>query len=121
MTTTKILVVDDSQLERVLVEGILCKNPEYRVELAANGREALEKIAAGAPDLVVTDLMMPELDGLELVRTARRRYPDIPVILMSSKKAPDDIIKAYDAGIDGYVTKPFNKTDLQARISKTIG
>ncbi len=105
MTITKILVVDDSQLERVLVEGILCKNPEYRVELAANGREALEKIAAGAPDLVVTDLIMPELDGLELVRTARRRYPDIPVILMTAYGDESTAVEALEAGAASYVPK----------------
>ena len=69
-----ILVVDDSRVEQVLVEGLLCRNPAYRVRLANNGKEALAAIAARAPSLVVTDLVMPEMDGLELTRTVRQRF-----------------------------------------------
>ena len=73
----RILVVDDSQVERVLIEGLLRKNPEYRLQLAENGQEALEAIAARPPDLVVTDLVMPIMDGLELVRMVRKRHAEM--------------------------------------------
>ena len=69
---SKILVVDDSPMERLLVEALLTQNPNYRVELAEHGKQALEMIAVAPPNLVVTDLFMPEMDGLELVRRARR-------------------------------------------------
>ena len=90
-------------MERLLVEGLLRKNPDYRVELAENGKEALTKIAASPPDLVVTDLIMPEMDGLELVRTVRRRHPDIPVILMTAYGDETTVVDALEAGAASYV------------------
>lgn len=102
--TTRILVVDDSPVERVLVEGLLCKNPDYTVELAADGREALAAIAANPPDLVVTDLVMPEMDGLELVRTMRSRCPRIPAILMTAYGDESTAVEALEAGAASYVS-----------------
>ena len=100
-----ILVVDDSQVERVLVEGLLCANPEYQVRLAENGREALEMMASNPPDLVVTDLVMSEMDGLELVRTMRNRYPTIPAILMTALGDESTAVDALEAGAASYVPK----------------
>jgi len=87
-------------VERVLVKGLLCKNPEYQVQLATNG---LEAIAAYTPDLVVTDLVMPEMDGLELVRTMRRRYPRVPVILMTAFGDESTAVGALEAGAASYI------------------
>jgi len=82
--SAKILVVDDSSLERHLLTALLSKNPGYRLFEAENGKEALAKIETIAPDLVITDLRMPEMDGLALIRVTGRLYPKIPLILMSA-------------------------------------
>ena len=116
----KILVVDDSQVERLLVEGLLRKNPDYRVELAQHGYEALARVAAGAPDLVVTDLVMPEMDGLELVRTMRRRHPQIPVILMTAHGDESTAVEALDAGAASYVAKAQKAERLMATVGRVV-
>ncbi len=115
---TSILVVDDSQLERVLVEGLLRKNPDYQVRLAANGWEALEAMAANAPDLVVTDLVMPEMDGLELVRSVRSRFPRIPVILMTAYGDESTAVEALEAGAASYVPKAQKAERLMSAVER---
>ena len=119
--TTTILVVDDSPVERVLVESLLAQNPNYRVELATNGKEALEKIIADPPDLVVTDLLMPEMDGLELVRQVRRQYPDLPVILMTAYGDETTAIDSLDAGAASYVPKARQAERLLETVDRVVG
>lgn len=116
--STNILVVDDSHVERLLVEGMLRKNPEYHVESAENGKEALEKMTANPPDLVVTDLVMPEMDGLELVRAIRQRFPDIPVILMTAYGDELTAVGALEAGAASYVAKAQKAERLMATIQR---
>lgn len=118
--STNILVVDDALVERLLVEALLRKNPDYRVELAENGKEALTKIAASPPDLVVTDLIMPEMDGLELVRTVRRRHPDIPVILMTAYGDESTAVEALEAGAANYVAKAQKAERLMATVDRVV-
>ncbi len=119
---TNILIVDDSQVERVLVEGMLRRNSAYRVQLAANGREALDAIDATSrkPDLVVTDLVMPELDGLELVRRMRDRHPGIPVILMTAYGDESTAVQALEAGAASYVPKAEKAERLMAAIERVV-
>lgn len=117
---TSILVVDDSHVERVLVEGLLCKNPEYRVQLAANGREALEAVRTSTPDLVVTDLVMPEMNGLELVRTMRRRHPAIPVILMTAFGDESIAVQALEAGAASYVPKAEKAERMMSAVERVM-
>ncbi|MHB0957133.1 MAG: response regulator [Pirellulaceae bacterium] len=102
---TRVLVVDDNRVERILAQGLLRKNPEFVVQCAINGRQALEKIETHPPHLVVTDLMMPEMNGLELVRLLRQQHPAIPVILMTAYGDEDTAVKALDAGAASYVPK----------------
>ena len=102
---TGILVVDDSKVQRSLVESLLQRNPDFRIQHAANGCEALTLIAVNPPDLVVTDLVMPEMDGLELVRTMRRQHPEIPVILMTAYGDEATAIQALESGAASYVPK----------------
>ena len=103
--TTNILVVDDSQIECLLVEAILRKNPDYHVTLAANGSEALRIISAGDFHVVITDLIMPTMNGLELVRTVRDKYPQIPVILLTAYGDELTATEALEAGAASYVPK----------------
>ncbi len=113
-----ILVVDDSLVERVLVEGLLRKDPTYQVQLAANGRVALEVLEKESPDLVVTDLVMPEMDGLELVRTMRNRYPTIPVILMTAYGDESTAVEALESGAASYVPKAQKAERLIAAVER---
>jgi len=100
-----ILVVDDLASDRRLVGGLLMTDENLKVEFAVNGRDALERIAASRPDVVVTDLMMPEMDGLELVGQIRSKYRSLPVILMTSQGSEEIAAKALQQGAASYVPK----------------
>jgi CheY-like chemotaxis protein len=100
-----VLVVDDSAVDRRLVGGMLGKVPGMAVHFAADGREAIAFIEAERPDLVITDLVMPEVDGLELVSTVVDRYPQIPIILMTGKGSEEIAVAALKAGAASYVPK----------------
>jgi CheY-like chemotaxis protein len=102
---TTILVVDDSAVDRNLVVGLLGKDPSFKVDCAINGRDALAKMEMEIPDLVVTDLIMPEMDGLSLVSAVRQRFRLVPVILMTSKGSEELAVQALDAGAASYVPK----------------
>ena len=102
---TTVLVVDDSAVDRRLAGGILEKASGLKIEYAANGAEALEKIELSRPDMVLSDLQMPELDGLELVGRVRSRYPLIPVVLMTAHGSEDIAVQALARGAASYVPK----------------
>jgi CheY-like chemotaxis protein len=102
---SSILIVDDSQLDRCLISGLLRNNSNYSLQLAENGRQAMKLVDARNPDLVVTDLVMPEMDGLELVKTLRQRYPDIPVVLMTAHGSEQIVLEALECGAASYVPK----------------
>ncbi len=118
--TTNILVVDDSHVERLLVEVLLRKNPDFRVEQAGNGKEALDRLAVRPSDVVVTDLVMPEMDGLELVRAARRGHPEIPVILMTAYGDETIAVEALEAGAASYVPKFQRAERLLATVKRVV-
>jgi CheY-like chemotaxis protein len=101
----KILVVDDSPMDRTLVEGILKRDPRMKVRTARDGSDALGCIAAEQPDVVVTDLQMPELDGLQLVTAMRVHYSRIPVILITAYGSEELAIQALEHGAASYVPK----------------
>jgi len=103
-----------------LVEGLLRRNPQYHVRLAANGREALDAIANCSPHLVITDLVMPEMDGLELVRKIRDRHPRIPVILMTAYGDESTAVQALEAGAASYVPKAEKAERLMSAIERVI-
>jgi two-component system KDP operon response regulator KdpE len=110
----RILVVDDEpQLARVLRTGL--KTRGYDVRVAADGVSALEAFGDWNPDLVVTDLAMPNLDGLELCRRLRELSP-LPIIVLSVRGEEKTKVEALDAGADDYVTKPFGMDELLARV-----
>lgn len=100
-----VLVVDDSAVDRRLVGGMLAKLPGLVVQFAADGREALAFIEAEQPDLVITDLVMPELDGLALVSAVVDRFPQIPIILMTGMGSEEIAVAALKAGAASYVPK----------------
>ena len=107
-----ILVVDDSAVDRCFVKGLLVKNPEWQVACAEDGAAALELIRAEPPDLVLTDLQMPRLNGLELVAAIRDEFPYVPVILMTSQGSEEIALQALSSGAASYSPKAQLAQDL---------
>ena len=102
---TKILLVDDSPIDRVLVEGLLKSHSEFTTFIAKNGAEALAALSELQPDVVLTDMQMPEMDGLQLVTNLRVQYPHIPVILMTAHGSEHVAMQALEQGASSYVPK----------------
>jgi two-component system, OmpR family, alkaline phosphatase synthesis response regulator PhoP len=114
-----ILVVDDEPNIVELVRLYL-RSEGYQVESARDGREALEKVAAIHPSLVVLDLMMPELDGWEVARRLRENDPRTPIIMLTAKGDDADKIVGLDMGADDYLAKPFNPRELVSRVKAVL-
>ena len=110
----KILVVDD---ERLLVKGIKfnLENEGYQVECAYDGAAAVELAREGKFDLIILDLMMPEIDGLEACMRIRE-FSNVPIIMLTARSEDTDKIIGFECGADDYITKPFNILELKARI-----
>ena len=115
-TDHTLLVVDDNEELLLLISNLLA--PYFRIETASDGEEALRILSRQPVDLVVSDIMMPGMDGLELCRRIKQtfEYCHIPVILLTAKNADESRIEGYNSGADGYVTKPFNLQLLYAQI-----
>ncbi|MDX1934153.1 MAG: response regulator, partial [Capsulimonadales bacterium] len=94
----------------------------YQVETANNGRQALEKIRANRPDLLVSDVMMPEMDGFELLKNVRMdpSFADLPVIMLTAKAQDKDVMEGYTKGADMYLTKPFNPQELLGFVKRLL-
>jgi two-component system KDP operon response regulator KdpE len=108
------LVVDDEpQILRALRINLRAR--DYDIQTAADGTSALKAAAAYHPDLVVLDLGLPDIDGVEVIR-GLRGWSDVPIIVLSGRAGSDDKVKALDAGADDYVTKPFGVDELLARM-----
>ncbi len=110
----KILVVDD---EKLLVKGIKfnLENEGYQVECAYDGAAAVELARTGNFDLIILDLMMPEIDGLEACMRIRE-FSNVPIIMLTARSEDTDKIIGFECGADDYITKPFNILELKARI-----
>ncbi|WP_276858796.1 response regulator transcription factor [Intestinimonas timonensis] len=110
----KILVVDD---EKVLVKGIKfnLENEGYQVEVGYDGEQAVELARNGGFDLIILDLMMPKIDGLQACMRIRE-FSNVPVIMLTARSEDTDKIIGFECGADDYVTKPFNILELKARI-----
>jgi CheY-like chemotaxis protein/anti-sigma regulatory factor (Ser/Thr protein kinase) len=100
-----VLVVDDSEIDRRLVGGLLSKDIDWLIEFADNGVEALEKMSLALPDVVITDMMMPQMDGMELVTNIRVDYPHIPIILITGHGNETLAVEALHRGATSYVPK----------------
>ena len=116
----KILLVEDNRELRVFIYNSLIDT--YAVIEADDGVEALEKIRSEMPDIIVTDLMMPRMDGIELIDKVRHDFTmsHIPIVMLTAKHSPDDRLKAMEFGADGYITKPFSIELLLARIDNLL-
>lgn len=112
----KVLVVEDNAVDRLLVGKLLAKGINVTVAYADNGRAALDVIAKDMPDLVLTDMQMPEMDGLELVRQVRRQFPLVPVILITAHGSEEIAVQALRSGAASYVPKQ----NLAGQLVKTV-
>ena len=110
----KILIVDD---ERVLVKGIKfnLENEGYQVEVGYDGEQAVELARNGGFDLIILDLMMPKIDGLQACMRIRE-FSNVPVIMLTARSEDTDKIIGFECGADDYITKPFNILELKARV-----
>ena len=113
-----LLIEDDTEAARVLVKGL--RESGYTVDHAADGREGLVRALAGRFDLIVTDRMLPHIDGLAIIQQLRRARLATPVLVLSALGSVDDRIRGLKAGGDDYLTKPFAFAELLARIEALL-
>jgi excisionase family DNA binding protein len=116
----RVLVVDDEASIRDLIAKTLAL-AEYDVDLAPDGRTALERLRIIPYDLLITDLKMPGVDGLAVIREARRLKADIPVIIITGYSTEASAIEAVNLGVSGYLTKPFRVPRVLAAAAKALG
>ena len=117
----KILVVDDEPNIVQTLQDRLEMN-EYRVFTAHNGREGLDKFEREKPDVILLDVIMPVMDGLEMLETLRKRPDgqDISIIMLTARSQTQDIARANACGIDDYIVKPFDLSELLAKIESVV-
>ncbi|TET08361.1 response regulator [Candidatus Aerophobetes bacterium] len=116
-----VLAEDEPQIAR-LVEFKL-KKEGYQVVSKGNGEDALAAIKAEKPDLILLDVMMPVMDGYEVLRRVKEdeNLKNIPVVMLTAKAQERDVVKGIDLGADDYITKPFHPAELLARVKKILG
>jgi two-component system KDP operon response regulator KdpE len=114
---TIVVCDDESQIRKILT--ISLESADYKVVEAENGNDAIAQIATSHPQLVILDLGLPDRDGLSVLKEIRT-WTSVPVIILSVKNSEEDIVKALDLGADDYLTKPFNTSELLARIRANI-
>ncbi|MBR4446478.1 MAG: response regulator transcription factor [Solobacterium sp.] len=112
---TKILITDDEAKIREMIAKYAV-HEGFETEEACDGMEAVEKCAANSYDLIIMDIMMPNLDGFSAVKEIRKNDPDVPVIMLSALGQEYDRVHGFDVGVDDYVVKPFSSKELMMRI-----
>jgi len=116
----RVLVADDEESIRELLAKTLAL-AEYDVETVPNGQAAIDRLRAGVYDLLITDLRMPGVDGLALIREARRLQPTLPVVIITGYSTEASAIEAINLGVSGYLTKPFRVPKVLAVAAKALG
>ena len=121
MTKKKILIVEDDE-SLLRLQSILLTSKGYNVEVAMDGKSALELVANMKPDLVLLDIMLPEIDGFEVCRQIKANMATrhIPVIMLSAKKGKKDLVMGEQAGADWYITKPFKSAMVIETIQRLL-
>jgi len=118
-----ILIVEDSATTRALIRAVIEELGDFETVEAASGFEALKMLPLQEYALIITDINMPDINGLELINFIRSnpRYNHLPIIIVSTEKSDEDKKRGMALGATAYVTKPFKSTELQETIKKTIG
>ena len=116
-----ILIVEDNEANRLLAGAVL-EREGYRVDMAGNAEEALQKLANGSPDLILMDVQMPGMDGLTLTRRLKgnARTADIPVVALTALAMMGDRERTLEAGCSGYISKPINTRTFASEVSKYL-
>lgn len=114
---TVLIADDEPQIREIL--SIYFKKEGFKVIEAADGAEALVQVQAGKPDIILLDIMMPVLDGLEVCKQVRK-ISDIPIIMLTAKDSDDDRILGLEIGADDYISKPFNTREVVARVKAVL-
>ncbi len=117
----KVLVVDDDKNVITIIRDSL-PDGQFEILEAVNGKEALGMVFAGSPDILILDIMMPEMDGYKVCEELKNHESskDIPIIILSAKASVEDKLKAMNLGIDDYIVKPFDPRELNARIKMRL-
>lgn len=116
----KILVVDDEKNIRALFEDEL-DEAGYEVDVADSGKEALEKVEANTPDLVILDVRMPDMTGIEVLGQIRENHKELPVIMCTAVRGLEDDFTIWDAEIFAYLTKPVDLDELKEKVKEALG
>ena len=114
-----ILVLEDNKALRMIIRKALEK-AGYEVKTAENGKEGLKILKEATPDLIISDVIMPEMDGFEFLKTIRKKHPLIPFTFLTVKSELDDYTKGYELGATDYLTKPFDVDVLLNKVKKRI-
>lgn len=117
---SRVLVVDDESSIRELLQKTLAL-AEYEVDTAPDGRAAMERLRLGSYDLLIADLKMPGMDGLTLIREAKRLKTDLPIIIITGFSTESSAIEAVNLGVAGYLTKPFRVPQVLAAAARALG
>jgi two-component system chemotaxis response regulator CheY len=119
----RVLAVDDSATMRRIIKNQLKQSGVDEVDEAENGREALALLGRRQYDLLITDWNMPEMCGLDLVLEVRRTEPikALPILMITTVSAKEDIVNALKAGVNNYMVKPFDAATLQAKVTQLVG
>lgn len=122
MASSKILVVDDSPTMRRIIVNTLRRIGFADMMEAADGKDALAMMKDTAFDLIITDWTMPEMDGVTMTSIIRRstQHRGIPILMVTTRSAEDDIVTAVKAGVDGYIVKPFTAEIMKEKIDKVL-
>ena len=120
MASPKILIVDDNDLIRTLLRGILRTEDCEIIGEARNGTLALDFIEKSKPDMVFLDVMMPEMDGLEALQSIKRLYPEIIVVMITGSPSKDNVQESIQGGASGFSVKPFNTAKVLDTLHKAL-
>ena len=121
MASPKILIVDDNDLIRTLLRGILRAEDCEIIGEARNGTLALDFIEKSKPDMVFLDVMMPEMDGLEALQSIKRLYPEIIVVMITGSPSKDNVQESIQGGASGFIIKPFNSAKVIETLLRAWG
>ena len=122
MAVRKILLVDDSETVLMIEQMILKKEP-YQLITAKNGLEGVEKALQSRPDLILMDVVMPEMNGFEAVRRLRQKDAtrSVPIVMVTTKAEAESMEAGYESGCSDYITKPIDSTELLTKVRNLLG